>query len=473
MKQRFPIWLIIAGCVLAGWGGWQWMHRPSDSNSTGASAIPDIQLTEYRQLQSRIAKNLQVLEATPDHIQVCTELAGQYVQLSRLTGFHDTYVPRALTLLDKVLARDPQNFLARVMKAEVLLIQHQFAAAKALAQAAASQYPQSAVARGLLSDACLQLGDYAAAVAVCDRMLSIRPDLPAYSRAAYLRELHGDTDGAISAMKLAAGAGVTGRYDRAWALVQMGNLYLQKGAPDTAAFIYEGVLQERPAFAPALSGLADVACARENYARAAVLLEQAYRQYPDHAYEEKLAAIYRKLGRPDRAGAYIDAVLRGYQRHEAGGWNVNLEFARFCGDFSIRLAEALARIEKEYQVRPGNIDVLDAYAWILHRLDRHEEAAELMRRALRLNTNLPAMNFRAAQIFRHAGAKALAAEYWARCEPLRAVLPVQYAAVFSQSMRVQPGLAAMVSPVRWHHPLVTPANSRSSSAFLRSLPQRY
>ncbi len=444
MKQRFLLWLIAAGVVFIGWGGWQWMQRSAERNTSGDPAAPDIQSAEYRQLQDRIANNLQVLEQAPDQLSVGSELAGQYLQLSRLTGLHDTYLPRALILLDKVLVRDPQNFLARVLKTEALLTQHQFAAANALARALASQYPHSAVVHGLLSDACLQLGDYAAAVAACDRMLSIRPDLPAYSRAAYLRELHGDTDGAMAAMKLAAAAGVTGKYDRAWALVQLGNLYLHKGAADTAAYIYEGVLQERPAFAPALSGLADVACARENYARAAELLEQAYRQCPDHAYEEKLAAIYRKLGRPDRAGAYLEAVLRGYQRHETGGWNVNLEFARFCGDFGIRLQEALARIEKEFQIRPENIDVLDAYAWILYRLDRHEQAAERMRQALRFNTAHPARHFRAAVIFRAAGEDALAAEYWKRVKACRAVLPVQYAPGLAEWEQTGPGLAAIL-----------------------------
>ena len=114
----------------------------------------------------------------------------------------------------------------------------------------------------------VELGEYDEAVEVSDRLQGLKPGLPAYSRASYIRELYGDTPGAIDAMRLAADAGASGRPERAWALYQLGSLYLGDAKPDTAAFIYQGILEERPGFAPALAGLGHVALVRGDAAEA-------------------------------------------------------------------------------------------------------------------------------------------------------------------------------------------------------------
>ncbi len=45
-------------------------------------------------------------------------------------------------------------------------------------------------------DANVELGNYDEAVKLADKMVEIRPDLRSYSRVSYLREIHGDVDGA-------------------------------------------------------------------------------------------------------------------------------------------------------------------------------------------------------------------------------------------------------------------------------------
>jgi hypothetical protein len=54
-----------------------------------------------------------------------------------------------------------------------------------------------------LVDGNVEMGNYATAIEEADKMISIRPDIRSYSRASYLREIHGDYPGAIDAMKLA------------------------------------------------------------------------------------------------------------------------------------------------------------------------------------------------------------------------------------------------------------------------------
>ena len=92
------------------------------------------------------------------------------------------------------------------------------------------------------SHTCLELLHAGYGVVVVDNLRnssreSLRPGLASYARASYLRELHGETGGAIEAMRMAADAGATGKESRAWALYQLGNLYLNENQPDTAAFL--------------------------------------------------------------------------------------------------------------------------------------------------------------------------------------------------------------------------------------------
>ena len=116
-----------------------------------------------------------------------------------------------------------------------------------------------------MCDANVELGHYDEAVAAVDKMMSARPDLRSYARASYLRELHGDRMGAVEAMKFAADAGAAGQENRSWALYNLGNIFLNWGKLDTAEFIYKGILEERPNYAYAMSGLAMVSAARKNY----------------------------------------------------------------------------------------------------------------------------------------------------------------------------------------------------------------
>ena len=56
---------------------------------------------------------------------------------------------------------------------------------------------------GMITDALVELGDHPGAVQAAQRMIDLRPDSSSYARVSYLRELHGDTEGAIQAMTLA------------------------------------------------------------------------------------------------------------------------------------------------------------------------------------------------------------------------------------------------------------------------------
>lgn len=358
---------------------------------------------EYLNAQRTVNYYRDQIEKNPDDIKNYIELAQVFIQEARITGKHHEYVPKILRLLEYALKLDKENLDANLTKASVLLSLHQFEEAKKIGEWAVDKYPYSPDVYGVLCDAYVELGQYEKAVVVCDKMLSLKPDLRSYSRASYLRELNGELEAAIDAMRMAADAGVTGHENRAWVLYNLANLYLQSGKVDTAEFIYNGILEERPGYAYAFSGLAKVMIARNDYSKAIEHLNNANEYLDDHLFFERLADIYLATGNKEEEQKIIGFVMKEFDEHEKAGWNVNHEYAAFCLDHNINLEEAFEKAKEEYLRRPKNIESIDTYAWALYKKKSFDKAAEIIPAALRLNSLNALINYHAGIIFASAG----------------------------------------------------------------------
>ena len=353
---------------------------------------------EYTQLRKSVDHYRHALRAEPQKAGNYVALASLFLQEARVTGEHHECVAKAQQLVEQALRLDPNNFEALLASASISMTKHRFEEARAIAERALAQNADNASAYGILTDALVELGHYDEAVQACDRALQLRPDLSSYARAAYLREVHGDLDGAIAAMRLACDAGIAGHENRAWALQQLGTLYLKKSKLDTAAFIFNGILQERPQYAYALSGLAKVHTAHGEYQRAIELLQQAYGLVPDHAFLQFLLELHRAVGDHDSAARIGELIVAAIQQHEEDGWQVDLEYAAFCTASESSLDSAVRRAQREYERRPRNLDALSTYAWALYKNDRATEAAPLIEAALRRNPSDARLHFRAGMI---------------------------------------------------------------------------
>src|SRR4030095_16476714 len=93
-------------------------------------------------------------------------------------------------------------------------------------------------------------------------MIDMRPNLSSYSRVAYMRELHGDMDGAIEAMQAAVTAGGPATENSAWVRVQLGNLYFTQGDLARAEQEYQRTLTVLPNYVFAQDGLGRVRAAQ-------------------------------------------------------------------------------------------------------------------------------------------------------------------------------------------------------------------
>ena len=360
---------------------------------------------EFMKAQATVRHLRDEITKHPDEMKNYIELAQVYIQEARVSGKHHEYFPIADGIIAEVLRRQPDNFEAHVLQAGMMMTRHDFTSAKETIDKAIAKNPYNSGAYGVLCDADVELGKYDEAVAAVDKMMNARPDLRSYARASYLRELNGDRSGAIEAMKLAADAGAFGQENREWALFNLGNIFLNSGKLDTAEFIFKGILEERPNYAFAMSGLAMVQAARKNYPQAVELLVKASQVLPEHIFIEQLADLYMAMGQKEEAAQLEKKALDAFALHEKDGWNVDREYAAFSLNHNINIPESKTRAEKQYKLRPTNIDALDTYAWALYKSGSANDAIPYIEQAMRMKTINPNLHYHAGMIYAKAGNK--------------------------------------------------------------------
>jgi len=298
------------------------------------------------------------------------------------------------------LAPDDPDTLAG--RGKLALSLHRFAEAEALGRQAVAARPASPGALGVLVDAQVELGRYDQAAVTLQRLLDVRPDLAALSRAAYLRELTGDLDGAAVALLQAENAGGAPR-DVATVAALRGDLALRRGDLDEAAAAYARALAADPGSLGGALGRARVAAARGDLDGAVSAAADLAARRPVPAALILHADLLRAAGR-DAEASDADAVVRaGTRLQQAAGQVVDLELARFEADRGDDPQSALALARRAHAARPDNVFAAAGLGWALHRAGSPGEAADLTRQALRLGGAGAGEQARAALVLDAAG----------------------------------------------------------------------
>lgn len=186
--------------------------------------------------------------------QALVQLGDVYLQKARETG-DPTYYTKADGVLRKALDLQPQRDDAMSVMGTLCLARHQFREALDWGQRAQRLNPSSSRAYGVIGDAYIELGEYPNAAETIQRMVNLRPDLSSYSRVSHVRELFGDVEGAIQAMKSAVAAGGPVAENTQWCRVQLGHLYFNAGRLDEAVAEYQQAVATLPNYVHALAGL--------------------------------------------------------------------------------------------------------------------------------------------------------------------------------------------------------------------------
>ena len=364
---------------------------------------------EWLNTKAAVEGLLAKLRTQPNDQKTRLLLAQAYMQEARVTGDHPYYDGAAMQLLEEVLRAEPQNFEALCCKASLCLTQHHFAQGLAIAEQAQKINPSSGFVYGLLTDANVEMGHYDEAVKMADKMNALRPDLPAYARVSYLREIYGDLPGAIEAMNFAVKAGYAGLEQTEWTRVALGHLYEVSGDTARARGYYLMSLAARPGYAYALAGLGRMAAARKDYATAIKDYQQARALVKDYAFTDELTDLYRLNGQPAEANKMAEesidmlaSAAKEADNNEQMGHYADRELA-YAYLKTNELDKALAHAKIEYGRRPDNIDVNETMAWVLYKRGEYAEAQKYMQAARRTGAQNPVLLGRAGLILTKLG----------------------------------------------------------------------
>jgi tetratricopeptide (TPR) repeat protein len=364
------------------------------------------------------------LRASPNNVRGLGLLGLAYQQRARETGDPAWYV-KSGGVLRRALRLAPKDLVATTGLGSLELSRHRFAEALALGRRAVAISPSTAAGYGVVGDALVELGRYDEAFRAFDRLANLKPGLAAYARVSYARELRGDREGAVEAMRLAGTAAIGQREPTAWVQVQLGKLEWNRGRYGGAAAYYRAALRTQPGYVQALDALAQVEAARGRYAHAIALERRAQQTIPLPQFAGFLGDLQRAAGMPREARqsyalvGVIDRLLR------ANGVRTDLELALFRADHGSASLELARRAQ---HARPS-IDGDDVLAWTLQRSGRCKEALVYSRRALRLGTRDALKFFHRGMIERCLGDRVEARMWFRRAVALNPHFSVLWAPV--------------------------------------------
>jgi tetratricopeptide (TPR) repeat protein len=420
LRSRRPyrrVWAALGVAGLAAGVGVTALARMDDRLSPAAGApAPSVAAAAHEERASSpvdgwVAAAQRGARENPRDPAAFRTLAIAFMRKQRECG-DPAYYARAMAAVGRSLELEPGSYESRKLKAWVLAGQHRFLEARELARQCIARQPGDSWNYGVLADALMELGDYPAAVDAVQRMIDRKPDLASYSRAARLRELHGDPEGALQLLDLALDT--TSSRDpeaAAWVRVQRGSARLGMGDPRGADAEYQRALAAQPGYHLALAGRARCQTLLRNRRQAVRLYEQALAVVPRPDWAIALGELRQLLG--DQGGATAEfAVARAAMAASGGGADTDRQMALFLADHGS--AEAALKHARRAARSRHDISTWDALAWALFKNGRHAEAWEASLRARRLGTKDAAMLRHAAQI-----AARVPATAWRSVELLR------------------------------------------------------
>jgi tetratricopeptide (TPR) repeat protein len=351
----------------------------------------------------------------PAHARGALERLG-YLYIARARISNDpgdyTLAEKAATCLE---SRSPGEAAALLLRGHVLHQLHRFGEAEQIARTLVARRTL-VLDYGLLGDALMEQGKVTEAAAAYQKMLDLKPFYQSYTRAAHVRWLKGDLEGAMAAIRLAIeSASPRDPEAAAWAWTRLAAYELQAGRLQQAANAAETALRHQPDYAAALLARGRILLAMKRLAEATVALRRATELNPLPEYQWTLADALRMQGLVDEA-ATIEREMT-----TAGVAGDPRTLSLFLATRRAEPGKALALAEDELRTR-ADVFTLDAHAWALASAGRVAEARTVIGRALAEGTEDARIFFHAGVIHAAAGERRQARRWLSKAERLSATL---------------------------------------------------
>jgi tetratricopeptide (TPR) repeat protein len=348
-------------------------------------------------------------------------------RLSNDTGDY-AVAEQAAACIESITPNEPAAWLLR---GHVLHQMHRFSEAEAIARRLVASR-EFVLDFGLLGDALLEQGRVSEAAVAYQRMIDLKSFYQSYTRAAHLRWLKGDLDGAMKMMHAAVKAASPRDPESiAWAYSRLSMYELQRGRLADAARMADASLQFVPDYAAALLVRGRIQLAQAKTTDAVLTLERPARLNPAPEYQWTLADALRLLNRTDEASLIEQQLLRDGAADDPRTLALYLSTRKEHGDTAIELAG------REIEARQ-DVFTLDALAWALASAGRVREASALMTRALAEGTEDGRLFLHAAVIAAADGRAADAARFTRKAHALRFTLLPSELGVLRSGIGAQP-----------------------------------
>lgn len=387
MKTFTIVGLSVVGLVAAVLGARWWVAAPGATAIVPTERAMAVTNTSRGGLAAAIASLEARLSANRSDELAAVGLADALMRQARVTGNAELPINAERVLREAI--RETDGYLARRMLGAVLLAQHRFAEALESGRQARALRPDDPWNEGVIGDAALELGRYDEAFAAFDRMAAAKPDAGAYARIAYARELRGEIDGALAAMRMAVEA--TSPHDPeglAWYWSQVGGLEVLAGRLDRADTAYRRALHAFPGHPYARTGHARLALARGDLESAMAAFRLLHEESPSPELAATIGDIHARQGREADARRMWEAA----ERLEREGWEHEAPqpaaLARLLAERDLKIAEAV-RLARNAATTRDDIHTNDALAWALFKAGDLEGAWQASLRARRTGTKDP------------------------------------------------------------------------------------
>jgi tetratricopeptide (TPR) repeat protein len=364
-------------------------------------------------------------ERGPDY----AALGNSYLGRARATG-DPAFYSRAERAFRAELRRAPGSVDGLVGAGTLAGLRHDFASQLRLGTEASRVAPQLARSLTVISDAQIELGRYAAARRSIQRLVNLKPSLPAYARVSYFRELHGDLDGAVEAMRFAVSAGGS-EEGTAYVETLLGDLELVRGRIAAARAAYRTALRDLPSFPQALTGLARIDAAGGDLRQAAARLRRSTNRLPLTSALTLLAEVeaalaretpgpaakrYRRAASANLAAARVQHSLLGQNGTQPDAEAVLFEANHGSPERAVRIGRQVWRAAP-------SIRSADALGWAYTRVGLPGAGLVWAHRALRTGSLDPLFRLHAGVAARRSGRGGEAGRYLTAAVKGAAALP--------------------------------------------------
>jgi tetratricopeptide (TPR) repeat protein len=347
-------------------------------------------------------------------------------------GFHKLAEQCALCME----ASQPHGAEALLLRGHVLQNLHRFKEAEPLAVELTIKRGR-AFDYGLLGDVLMEQGRLDGAIAAYQKMADLRPDLQVYTRAAHIRWLKGDLEGAIEMMQMAIqSASQKDAESAAWVFSRMALYRFQAGESQKALDYCDAATVLQSNYPPALLLRGRVLLAEGRALEAVGPLSRAAQLNPLPDYQWTLAEALRTTGRLDEA-TQLEARLK-----ERGATADPRTFALYLATRGEDSPTAVRLAMEDLNAR-ADVFTHDALAWATASSGSWQEADKEMKLALAEGTQDARLFLHAGIICRGVGRLSEADNWFRRARSLeQMLLPSERARLPDYSASLQQNTAA-------------------------------